>query len=134
MGLMALVMLAFYYFVMYSKNNTFCKNGCITHACPNGTCCSAHQPKGTCNKTRFGPTRPAADMEGSGEYHFWVIFSRIFGDILDDFWRIFEEFWRNFFVVRRLRTSINRSPTKKMRFCGHCGLQTALELRSDLRF
>ena len=66
-------------------------------------------------KTRFGPNRPAADMEGNGEFHFWVIF-RIFGDILDDFWRIFEEFWRNLFVVRRLRTSINRRATKKMRF------------------
>ena len=47
-----------------------------------------------CILTRFGPNRPAADMEGNGEFHFWVIF-RIFGDILDDFWRIFEEFWRN---------------------------------------
>ena len=43
-------------------------------------------------------------------------FLRIFGDILEDFWRSFEEFWRNWFVVRRLRTSINWRPTKKMRF------------------
>merc|ERR1712150_36210 len=43
-------------------------------------------------------------------------FFRIFGDILEDFWRSFEEFWRNLFVVRRLRTSINWRPTKKMRF------------------
>ena len=45
-------------------------------------------------------------------------FIRIFGDILEDFWTIFEEFWRNWFIVRRgrLRTSINWRPTKKMRF------------------
>ena len=43
-------------------------------------------------------------------------FLRIFGDILKDFWRFFEELWRNWFVVRRLRTSINQRPTKKMRF------------------
>ena len=35
-------------------------------------------------------------------------FLRILGDILEDFWRSFEEFWRNWFVVRRLRTSVNR--------------------------
>ena len=40
---------------------------------------------------------------------FWVIFLRIFGDIIEDFWRIIEEFWRNWFLVRRLRTSDNRS-------------------------
>ena len=33
---------------------------------------------------------------------------RLFGEIIEDFWRIFEKFWRNWFVVRRLRTSINR--------------------------
>ena len=43
-------------------------------------------------------------------------FIRIFGDILEDFWTIFEEFWRNWFIVRRLRTSLNLRPTKKMRF------------------
>ena len=32
----------------------------------------------------------------------------IFGDILEDLWRIFEEFWRNLFVVR--------SPTEEMVF------------------
>ena len=44
-------------------------------------------------------------MEGYGDF----ILS-IFGDIIEDFWRIFEEFRRNLFVVRRLRTSINLSP------------------------
>ena len=29
--------------------------------------------------TRFGPNRPAADMEGNGEFDFWVNF--------EDFWR-----------------------------------------------
>ena len=45
-------------------------------------------------------------------------FIRIFGDILEDFWTIFEEFWRNWFIVRRrrLRTSINQRTTKKMKF------------------
>ena len=28
-------------------------------------------------------------------------FTRIFGDILEDFWIIFEELWGNWFVVRR---------------------------------
>ena len=57
---------------------------------------------------------PAADMEGNGEIDFWVNY--------EDFWRIFKdvcrflnEFWRNWFIVRRLRPSINRRPTKKMR-------------------
>ena len=60
-------------------------------------------------QTRFGPNRPAADMELNGEFDFWMIL-RIFGDILEDFWRIFEVFWRNWFVVRRrLRPSDNRS-------------------------
>ena len=27
-------------------------------------------------------------------------FIRIFGDILEDFWTIFEEFWRNWFIVQ----------------------------------
>ena len=69
--------------------------------------------------TRFGPNRPAAEMEGNGEFDFWIIL-RIFGDILEDFWRSFEEFWRigeigefceetseNLFVVRRLRNYEN---------------------------
>ena len=43
-------------------------------------------------------------MDGNGEFDFWVI-SEVFGDILEDFWRTFEEFSRNWFVVRRLRTS-----------------------------
>ena len=64
--------------------------------------------------TRYGPNRVAADMVGNGEFEFWVIFLRIFGDILEDFWRIFEEFGRNLFVVRRLRTSINQRLTKKI--------------------
>ena len=28
-------------------------------------------------KTRFGPNRPAADMEEKGEYDFWVIYEEI---------------------------------------------------------
>ena len=62
---------------------------------------------------------------------------RIFGDIIEDFWRFFEEFeefWRNRFVVRRLRTSINWRQTEKMSFWGHYSLQTASEVRSDLRY
>ena len=46
-------------------------------------------------KTRFGPNRPAADMEGIDFLRF------LEGDILEDFWRTFEEFWRYWFVVRR---------------------------------
>ena len=65
---------------------------------------------------------------------FWR-FLMIFGEFLGDFWKFFEEFWRNWFVVRRrLRTSINWRPTKKMRFWGHYGLQTASEVTSDIRF
>ena len=56
----------------------------------------------------------------------------------DLFWRFFEEFegfWRNWLVVRRsLRTSIILRPTKKMRFWGQYGLQTALEVKSKIRF
>ena len=63
-------------------------------------------------QTMFGPNRPAADMEGNGEFNL----GGIFGDILENFWRFFEEFWRNWFIVRRLRTSINQRPTKKRRF------------------
>ena len=37
-------------------------------------------------------------------------------------------------LSKGLRTSINRSPTEKMMFRGHCGLQTASEVRSDLGF
>ena len=35
--------------------------------------------------------RPAADMEGNEEF---------LGDILEDFWRIFEKFWKNLFIRR----------------------------------
>ena len=41
------------------------------------------------NKTRFGPTRPAADMEGNGEFHFWVIFE----DFWRHCWRLLKNFW-----------------------------------------
>ena len=60
---------------------------------------------------RFRLDRPAADMEGNGEFDilgFLETYLRIFGDF-------FDEFWRNWFVVRRLRTSINLR-TKKMKF------------------
>ena len=42
-------------------------------------------------------------------------FIRIFGDILEDFWRIWEEFWRNCFVVgrRRRRKNFHQSKTNK---------------------
>ena len=45
-------------------------------------------------------------------------FIRGLGDILEDFRKIFEEFWRNWFTVRkrRLTTSINQETTKKMKF------------------
>ena len=39
-------------------------------------------------------------------------FLMIFGDILEDSWRFFEELWRNWFIVRKLRTSIIRRPIK----------------------
>ena len=39
-------------------------------------------------------------MEGNGEFERFI---RIFGDILEDFWRFFEEFWRNWFIVRRFK-------------------------------
>ena len=42
--------------------------------------------------TRFGPNRPAADIEGNGEFDFWVIYEeylRIFGEFV----RIFGELW-----------------------------------------
>ena len=60
----------------------------------------------------------------------------IFGSIPRDFCRNFKEVWRNWFVVR---SSINQVATKeiatkKIRFRGHCGLQTASEVRSDLKF
>ena len=41
-------------------------------------------PAALYNKTRFGPNRPAADMEGNGEFDFWIIFGEflnIFGEI-----------------------------------------------------
>ena len=59
----------------------------------------------------------------------------IFGEILIIFGDIIDEFWRNWFVMRRrLRISVNQRTTKKMRFSGHCGLQTALEVKSDFIF
>ena len=54
-------------------------------------------------------------MEGNGEFDFWVIFED-FGDVLEDFWRILEEFRRNLFILRRLSTSINWRPSKRMTF------------------
>ena len=39
------------------------------------------------SRTRFGPNRPAADMEGNGEYDFWVIYEEIIGGIIEYFWR-----------------------------------------------
>ena len=40
------------------------------------------------NETRFGPNRPAADMEENGEIEFW--------GLLETFLRIFGNFLRNF--------------------------------------
>ena len=45
--------------------------------------------------TRFGPNRPAADIEGNGEFDFLVIYED-FWRVTEDFWRIVEEFWRIF--------------------------------------
>ena len=47
-------------------------------------------------------------------WRIWILgdFWGFFGERFEDFWSIFEEFWRNWFVVRRrLRASINRSST-----------------------
>ena len=41
-------------------------------------------------QTMFGPNRPAADMEGIGEFHFCLIY--------EDFRRIYEDFWI-FFII-----------------------------------
>ena len=49
-------------------------------------------------KTRFGPNRPAADMEGNGEFDFLVIYED-FWRVFEDFWRICEEFWRFFWGI-----------------------------------
>ena len=59
--------------------------------------------------TSFGPNRPAADMEGNGEFHFCFIYEdflrifrklmKIFGDFLmtfGEFLRIFEDSFGNF--------------------------------------
>ena len=52
-------------------------------------------------------------------------FARIFGDILEDFWKFHEGFLRNWFIVTRrrrrrrrlrLRTSVNQRKTREMRF------------------
>ena len=43
-------------------------------------------------ETRFGPNRPAADMEGNVEFDFLVIYED-FWRVVEDFWRIVEEFW-----------------------------------------
>ena len=48
-----------------------------------------------CNQKRFGPHRPAANIEGNGEFDFWVI-DEEFLRICEDFWRVLEEFWRIF--------------------------------------
>ena len=42
---------------------------------------------GAIDTTRFRPNRPAADMEGNGEFNFCLIY--------EDFWRIFYEFLEN---------------------------------------
>ena len=45
--------------------------------------------------TRFGPNRPAADMEGYGEFDFWVIYKE-FGEFFGEFLRNFGKYFRNF--------------------------------------
>ena len=64
------------------------------------------------SKTRYGPNIPAADMEGNGYFDFWR-FLEIF---LENCWRIFDEFWRNMFVVRKLRTSNLHSVSASWKF------------------
>ena len=46
------------------------------------------------------PNRVAAEMEGNGEFDFWVIYEDV-RIIFEDFWRSFEDVWRNWFIVRR---------------------------------
>ena len=61
------------------------------------------------DRTRFGPNRPAADMEGNGEYDFWVIY--------EEFGRIAEYFWRNEFLeimnFRPSRPSLKLKESKR---------------------
>ena len=53
-------------------------------------------------QTRFGPIRVMADMgEMKNLIFLWSM--RIFGEILEDFWRIVEDLWRNRFIVRRIK-------------------------------
>ena len=59
--------------------------------------------------TRFRPKRPAADMEGNGEFDFWV-------KILEDVLRFFAEFWRKWFVVRRRLGTSRKQRTKERTF------------------
>ena len=56
--------------------------------------------------TRFRPNRPAADTEGNGEFDFWI-----FGVILEDFWRFFEEFWKNLFVEEKKIKNFHQAET-----------------------
>ena len=64
----------------------------------------------------FGPPFTCGWHAGNGDFGILVIFED-FRYILEDFWIISGEFWRNRFVVlkRRLRPSINWRATKKMR-------------------
>ena len=91
-------------------------------------CSVARAPK----ITRFGPNWPAADMEGNGSFEFW--------GFLETLLRIFEEFWGNWFVVRkRIRTSDLYLASASWKFLTtnkkfDFGLQMTSEVRFDLRF
>ena len=60
--------------------------------------------KQTCSWTRYGPNRVAADVQGNGEFDFWVIYWN-FWKMYEDFCRkILEEFWKNWIFVRKRRS------------------------------
>ena len=52
---------------------------------------------------------------------FWVIFE-VFGDILEDFWRTFEEFGRNWFVEEKIKNfrKVENEPKTQL-FVGRSG-------------
>ena len=81
---------------------------------------------GNLEEPRFGPNRPAADMEDIRKFDFWVIFE----DLLENFLGILVKLVR----CEKKITSINQRTTKQMRFWGHYGLQTSSEVKSKIIF
>ena len=68
---------------------------------------------------------------------FWFLgdFWGFLENFLKIFGYIFEEFWRNLFLVRRIRNELlSIGDQQKMRVWGHYDRLTALDVRSDLRF